>query len=199
MLEDVDAREDARAGTTTEPFERVVDPLAPGGDVGQRPCRVPRCTRKRLFCERAVHRRAGLRIAGVRPFRDRKSYALRAKLAAADHGDERVEHSRVELRPPPVDKHRHCLVEGECRPVDAVGRERVEDIGHSGDPSLERNLLTAQPLRIAGPVEALVMRQRNRGCEVEQVGAGTSEHPVADLCVPLDGGALIVVELARLQ
>ena len=136
---------------------------------------------------------------GSRPFRDRKGYALRAKLAAADHGDERVEHRRVELCPPPVDKHRHCLVEGKCRPVDAVGRERVEDIGHRGDPSLERNLLTAQPLRIARPVEALVMRQRNRGGEVEQVGAGTSEHPVADLCVPLDGGALIVVELARLQ
>src|ERR671928_2040147 len=67
-----------------------------------------------------------------------------------------VDDARVELRagalPQPPDR----LGGREPLPVGPVGRHRVERVADEDDPRLERDLLAALPVRVAGAVVALV-------------------------------------------
>ena len=113
--------------------------------------------------------------------------------------EERVENDGVELGSAPAAQQRESFGQREGKPVDAVTRQRVEHVGDGGDPALERNVLAPEPRRVAGAVVALVMGQRNRGGEVEELRARTDEQLVADRGVPLDLTPLSFVECARLQ
>src|SRR6184192_4329007 len=68
-----------------------------------------------------------------------------------------VEYGGIEHRPRQIGEPADGLVRGHLFLVGARGRERVVDLGGSDDPRGERDRFTAQPIGVAGSVEALVV------------------------------------------
>ena len=110
-----------------------------------------------------------------------------------------VEHVRVELPSPAVEHQVEGDVVGVRRPADAVARERVVHVRDGGDPALDRDLGPGEAGGIPRAVVALVMRERDRSGEVEELRAAAGEDPVPDLGVPLDQLSLLVDERVGLQ
>src|SRR5207248_8493648 len=67
------------------------------------------------------------------------------------------EYGGIEHRPRQIGEPADGLVRGHLFLVGARGRERVVDLGGSDDPRGERDRFTAQPIGVAGSVEALVV------------------------------------------
>ena len=82
---------------------------------------------------------------------------------AAVVADEASDRSGVELRPGLAREHvERALVAGRAA-VGAVGGDRVEGVGDGDDAGAERDLLAGEPVRIALPVEPLVVVADHRG------------------------------------
>ena len=71
--------------------------------------------------------------------------------------------------PLPLAHERERVVVREPRPVRPVARQGVVDVDDGDDATLERNLAAGEPARIAGAVDPLVVRPRDRRGEVEEV------------------------------
>ena len=107
--------------------------------------------------------------------------------------------TRVELAATLLPHHRERLLDRQRRAVDAVGRERVEDVCHGGDAPFERDRLAGEAVGIAVPVPALVVDERNRRGKLEHLRGGAAEQPMADLGVALHRAPLLVGEAISLQ
>src|SRR5207237_6585789 len=96
-----------------------------------------------------------------------------------------VEYGGIEHRPRQIGEPGDGLVRGHLFLVGARGRERVVHLGGSDDPRGERDRFTAQPIGVAGSVEALVVMPYCRD-DVAQVWEGgeklgCAEHMVLDV------------------
>jgi hypothetical protein len=87
---------------------------------------------------------------------------------------------RVELRAALGGDQRGRLIGCQRRPVGPVAEQRVEDVGDSGDPALDRYLPVAQPARVAAAVEPLVMGEGDLRRHFQQLVLGAGEDLVAD-------------------
>ena len=112
---------------------------------------------------------------------------------------EHVEHQRVELAATLLPHHRERLLDRQRRAVDAVGRERVEDVGDGGDAPLERDRVAGEAVGIAVPVPALVVDERDRRRQLEHLRRGAAQQPVADLGMALHRAPLLVGEAIPLE
>src|SRR5712691_3834783 len=92
------------------------------------------------------------------------------------------------------DAHRALVIEGLT--VRPVGNQDIVGVGDRQDAGLERNLLAAQPARIAAAINALVVGDYDLGLAVQ------ARHPQEDLVaerwVALDDRPLVRIERARL-
>ena len=84
---------------------------------------------------------------------------------------------------------RDGVLDGEGRAIDAIGGERVEDVGHGGQPPDQRDLVADQPARIPVAVEALVVRPGDRRRLLEDLDVRAAEHALADQGVAVHLGA----------
>src|SRR4029079_15118787 len=100
----------------------------------------------------------------------------------------------VELRSEPAVEDLGRVADAAPRSVRPVAGHGIEGVGDRDDASLEGYLLGSQPRWVAGPIEALVVGQRDRCREFEQVVAGIGEQSVADRGMPLEHGAFGVGE-----
>ena len=107
--------------------------------------------------------------------------------AATISGSNCVPEQRVELG--------DRLVVGEPAAVDTVRGHRVVRVGDEDDPGAERDVVPADPIRIAGAVPALVVVQHPVG---DRVDAEALEHAEADLRVALEHEPLGLGERAGL-
>ena len=208
MLEHVEGREHLATEAVDERIERQVDRLAPvvGGEgrLGAADADGQHLGAEGGHGASRLH--VGVGVLRLR--RGRLSLAGGAGLGTPALGDrshvverlqEQIEHKRVELRPPALAHQRDRLVERKGGAIDAVARDGVEDVRDSGDPPLERDRLAGDAAWIAGAVEALVVRERDRGRDVEQFRRRICEQAVADLGVPLHHAALGLGQGARLE
>ena len=69
----------------------------------------------------------------------------------------------IPLRAASLIEDRDCFAVGEGAPVRAIADHRVERIGDRDNTRLERDVLTAQPMRIAAAIETLVVGDDDRG------------------------------------
>ena len=112
---------------------------------------------------------------------------------------EKAEDQRIELRAPLLTHHRERLLRRKRLSVHTVGGQCVEDVRDRCDAPFERDRLACEPVRVAVSVPALVVRQRDRGCEVEHLRGGAAEQPMADLGVPLHRASFLVGERATFE
>ena len=84
-----------------------------------------------------------------------------------DHFQERVKEHRIEVAAAFIAHHLQRLLDGERLAVNAVARERVEDIGNGHDAALEWDRLPGEPARISAPVPLLLVSERDARCELE--------------------------------
>src|SRR4051794_25198844 len=122
------------------------------------------------------------------------AWSRERRLAVArEHADECGDDVRVELRAGVLHELLPRDVRAERPAVRAVVRHRVVGVAAGDDPRNEWDLLTGPPVRIAGPVPALVARPHDRA-HVAQQAADAREHPLA-----LDGMGLDLASLLRSQ
>src|SRR6266545_1402286 len=81
--------------------------------------------------------------------------------------------------------------------VDTGREHRVERVGYVDDAGAERDVLAAEPVRIPGPVEALVVVSDRRDGVVEEAEAVDDACPL--LRVPLHQRPLVLGEAGGLQ
>ena len=112
---------------------------------------------------------------------------------------EDIEDERVELRLTLFAHHLDCCCHRKCRTVDALGRERIEDVRHGRNPPLERYCLPRETVRVAVPVPTLVVDEGDRGSEIEHFGGRPREEPMADLGMALHRSPLLIGERASLE
>ena len=79
--------------------------------------------------------------------------------------------------------------------IRALGGERLVDVGHRQHAHRQRQVVGAQPARVAAAVEALVVRARHRRQVLE--AADPLEHPAREQRMLLDPGVLGVGEPGR--
>jgi len=87
-------------------------------------------------------------------------------------------------------------VDGLGRLIGAVRRDRLEDVDDGHDLRHKRDVIAAQPVRIAGTVQALVMMTDNRAYGLERAKIGAES--VADNRVRLDELELCGLEFVLL-
>jgi hypothetical protein len=207
VLEDVDAREQLVAEAFDESIEGQID-RRPSAVRRERRLRAPDAGGEHVDAERpggVIRRHAagsapclGLSRSAVLGLGVRKS-SFGDRPDFAERGQEGIEDERIELRAPAGAHHADRLVERERGAVHTVARDRIEHVRDARDPSFERNRLPGDAARVAGSVEALVVRQGDRRRDVQQLGGRLGEQPVADLRVPLHHPALGVGQRARLE
>ncbi len=112
---------------------------------------------------------------------------------------EDVEDERVELRLTLFAHHLDCCCHRKCRTVDALGRERIEDVRHGRNPPLERYCLPRETVRVSVPVPALVVDEGDRGSQIEHFGGRPREEPMSDLGMALHRPPLLIGERASLE
>src|SRR5664280_524501 len=78
-------------------------------------------------------------------------------LAAAKYADEGGDHRRVEVRAAAMFKLGDALLVGEAVPVGALGGHRVVAVDHAERAREQRDLLAGEAVRVAAPIEALVV------------------------------------------
>ena len=130
---------------------------------------------------------------------DRVGIGVALVLLVTNDALEHVEDQRIELTTSLLAHHRERLLDGQREAVDAVGRERVEDVGDRGDAPLERDRFSGEPVRIAVSVPALVVDERNRRRQLEDLRRGAAQEPVADLGMALHRAPLLVGEAVPLE
>ena len=91
------------------------------------------------------------------------------------------------------------MVEAHGRLVTAPGRERVEHVGQGDDPPFHRDPFAPQAVGIPGPVEVLVVRERDRFGHTDQVRVRVPEDVGADDRVALHHLPLVLRERPRLH
>jgi hypothetical protein len=84
---------------------------------------------------------------------------------------ESLDHARIELPAAQALDLGHRLLHGPGGLVRTFVRERVEHIGNGDDPTADRDLLTAQPSRVAGAVPALMMGERDLFAQLQYLRA----------------------------
>ncbi len=197
VVEGVDAGEHPGAGSVAETLQRLVDRLACRGGVRQRVDRILDRAREGFLRDQSEGRcgRGVVVLGGA-------VYALLRRVGDVElrvDVEECVEDDRVEMGAAAVAHHGEGLLDRKRGPIGPVAREGVEHVGDGRDPAFERYVLPVQSTRIAGAVVALVVGERDRGGEVEQLRAGVAQHLVADLGVLLHRHALRLVERPGLE
>ncbi len=117
----------------------------------------------------------------------------------ADDVLEHIEDQGIELATSLLPHRRERLLDGQRVTVDTVGRERVEHVGDRCDAALERNRLPGEAVGIAVSVPALVVDERNRRRQLENLRRGATQEPVADLGMALHRAPLLVGEVIALE
>src|SRR5438876_3346635 len=107
-----------------------------------------------------------------------------------------LHHTGVELRARPLPQAAQGLGRREPLAVRPVGRHRVEGVADEDDPRLERNLLAALAVRIAGAVPVLVAGAHDRAYVLEALDG--RDDPLAELRVRLHHRPLLGGQPARL-
>lgn len=74
--------------------------------------------------------------------------------------EEKIQDLGVELTPSTGLHDLDGLVHRKRRPIDAVAEKSVEDVGDRGDPTLQRDLVADESVRIPAAVVALVEPDR---------------------------------------
>ena len=85
---------------------------------------------------------------------------------------ERLQHARIEVfLPRSSSMIREALVERKRRLVRSLAARGIEDVGHRGDPALQRDVFARQPERVAAAVPFLVMGQGDAVAAKSKTGA----------------------------
>ena len=95
---------------------------------------------------------------------------------------ERVEHHGIEVRAPAFPHEPKGFFQPEVSAVNARARQRVEDVRHREDETLDRDLPALEPLRVAGAVVSLVVGERDGCRRLEKLGVGASKNAVVEPC-----------------
>ena len=123
----------------------------------------------RSMCSSRSPRRRGIATTGRPPKSGRpppectSSTSSPSVSSSARSRQERRDDARVELTARRSLDLRARALHRPRRLVRPVVRQGIEHVGHSDDPTDERDRLAGQPLRVAGAVPALVVRRRNHG------------------------------------
>jgi hypothetical protein len=153
VLEHVDADEELAVEPFDEGVQREIDRPA-AASAREFGLRAADSCRQDLDAERAD---GGARRLEDVFSRGRRRLRLLDSSAAFELGEEQVEDERVEVGAAALAQHGDRVVSGEGGAVDAVAGDRVEDVRDCRDPSFERNGLADEAVRIARPVEPLVV------------------------------------------
>ena len=93
---------------------------------------------------------------------------------------EQVQVLRVEVPAPLLAHEGDGVGHLERRLVGPLAGEGVEDIGDGDDPSFDGDGIADQSVRVAAPVPAFVMGQRDQTSETQQFGVGPRQDLAAD-------------------
>jgi len=115
----------------------------------------------------------------------------------AEDPEQRVDDTRIELRSRDATQLGVGGRRRAWRPPWARRCHRDERVAGEQDASGERDLVAGEAIRVAGPVEALVLVADDRRRLGQQRQA--AQHPFADEGVLAQHGALLVAQLARVR
>ena len=122
--------------------------------------------------------------------------SLAMLVAFLEPAEQRLDHTRVELRARALAQLLARDLGAGRAPVDAVARHRLVSVRNREDARLERNLVATQAKRIAAAVRALVVRA-DPGRHILHVGAVDDQR--ADLRMLLHLRPLVIRELPGLR
>ena len=104
-----------------------------------------------------------------------------AQVAGVEQGDEDLDDARVELRPGDAAQLLDRLQRSRRRAVGVPCRDHVVDVGDGEDAGEDRDPLAAQAPEVPGPVQALVVREDDRGDRPVAVHAGDDLRPLVGM------------------